>query len=470
MPNVPLDLFGESYESRTKPLEYQRTINLYPEITSSGKGGLMSWPGKSALSAAIGTNIERGFYDFDGTYVQVVQTSLYSVDMATGVRTTLGTIDGTTRCVFASNAGLLVIANGSGKVYQYNGTALTEITDSDLESPYFVDHLNNQWIFGNDGTTGRWMTSDAGVPSSVSGLNIATAESKGDVLYRPYVFKQQLLLFGRRSMEPWWNTGNGNPPFDRQEGGIIEKGLGANYSIAHSDESLYFLGDDLKVYQFTGGQSLPVSTDGIGDAIQSYGTVDDCIGNVIQIGNQDIYIMQFPTESVTWAYSQQKNFWFQLSSGTQYGAYDGQSYAFFDGSWYVSESSGKISKLEKELFSEDTSTFIRERITKSYDSEAFGVSGMEVFWNSLNIRCTTGEGLSTGQGSDPLLMVYYSDDDGRTWEGHFTLSLGQLGDYQQSPEIHGLGSSYRRKWRFRVSDPVNFNLFEIKANVDLGIE
>ena len=95
---------------------------------------------------------------------------------------------------------------------------------------------------------------------------------------------------------------------------------------------------------------------------------------------------------------------------------------------------------------------------------------MEVFWNSLNIRCTTGEGLSTGQGSDPLLMVYYSDDDGRTWEGHFTLSLGQLGDYQQSPEIHGLGSSYRRKWRFRVSDPVNFNLFEIKANVDLGIE
>ena len=470
MPNAVLDIFGESYESRTKPLEYQRTVNLYPEITTTQKGGLMSWPGPSRVIADFATDSDRGAYDFEGTYVQVLQTSLYSLDLVAGTRTLLGTIPGTARCTFASNAGLLVIANGEGRIFVYDGVAVVENTDTDLENPFFVAHLNNQWIYSNDKTTGRWVVSNAGAPSTVDGLNYAAAESNGDVLRRPYVFRQQLLLFGAKTIEPWWNTGTGSPPFDRQEGGIVEKGLGADYSIANSDEMLFFLGDDLRVYAMMGGQITPITTDGLWADIASYSTTSDAIGSVVTIGNQDVYILQFPTQGVTWAYSQQKQFWMQLSTGTQYGRYDAASFLDVNGVTYLSNFNGGVFLLSYTTYDDEGDAHIRERITKTFDSESFGVPDREVFWNSITVRCTVGEGLNSGQGSDPRLMLSYSDDDGRTWDGHYQLALGRLGDYQERPQVHGLGSAWRRKWRIRVSDPVNFNLFEVKANVNFGIE
>lgn len=470
MPNVSLDLFGESYESRAKPLEFQRTVNLYPEITTSGNGGLMSFPGKSQVIADFSANSFRGAYDFEGTYVAVLADSLYTIDLTAGTRTLIGEVAGSARCTFASNAGFLIIANGEGLIYQYTGGVLSTVTDTDLETPYFVAHLNNQWIYSNNKTTGRWGVSDAGVPSSINGLNYATAESNGDILVRPYVFRQQLLLFGKKTIEPWWNTGTGSPPFDRQEGGIIEKGLGADYSIAHSDEAVYFLGDDLRVYQYTGNQITPVSTDGLWGKIATYSTTSDAIGSVITIGNQDIYVLQFPTAGDTWAYSQQKQFWFQLSSGTAYGKYDGAGFIESNGKTYVMSFAGGVYLLSYTTYDDNSAAFIRERVTRSFDSEFFGVPNRPVFWNSITIRCTVGEGTSTGQGSNPVLMLQYSDDDGRTWDNQYSLSLGRLGDYLERPQLHGLGSAWRRKWRVRVSDPVNFNLFEIKANVELGIE
>lgn len=472
MPNVALDILGESYESRAKPLENQRTLNMYPEITTSGKGGLMSFPSPVEIIPDVSPEADRGLYDFEGAYYQVVATSLYSVDLSAGTQTLIGSIGGSSRCTFASNAGVMVIANGEGQVYQYNSSTstLSEITDADLESPFYVAQLNNQWIYPNNKTTGRWVVSNAGDAATIDGLNYASAESNGDVLHRPYVFRQQLLLFGKKSLEPWWNTSTGSPPFDRQEGGIIEKGLGADYSIAHSDEALYFLGDDLRVYQMTGGQLETISTDAIAYSISQYAATDDAIGSVIQIGNQDLYIIQFPTAGVTWAYSQQKRFWSQLSSGTQYGRLDASAFAFFDGDWYFSSFGGGIYRLDYTAHDDNGGAWIRERVTKSFDSEAFGVSGREVFWNSITIRCSTGQGTTSGQGENPMLMLDYSDDDGRTWEGQFTLPLGVLGNYAERPQLFGLSSSWRRKWRIRVSDPVNFNLFEIKANVDIGLE
>lgn len=470
MPNVALNIIGESYESRGKPLEFQRTVNMYPEVTSSGSAGLMSFPAPVEIIADISPSSERGFYDFEGTFYQVVETSLYSIDFELGARTLIGSIAGSARCTFASNSGVMAIANGEGRIYQYNGTTLTEITDADLESPLYVAQLNNQWIYPNNKTTGRWVVSDAGDPSTIDGLNYASAESNGDILHRPYVFRQQLMLFGAKTLEPWWNTGTGSPPFDRQEGGIIEKGLGADYSIAHSDEALYFLGDDLRVYQMTGNQLDTVSTDALAYAFTQYAATEDAIGSVTQIGNQDFYIIQFPTAGETWAYSQQKRFWFQLSSGTQYGKFDAASFGFYNGNWYVSSFGGGISRLDYTVFDDDGAAWIRERITKSFDSEAFGVPNRLVFWNSITIRCSVGQGTTTGQGSSPQMMVDYSDDDGRTWEGRYVLNLGELGDYQERPQLFGLGSAWRRKWRIRVSDPVNFNLYEIKANVSVGIE
>ena len=193
MPKTGLDLLAGSYESRDNPMSFQRTMNLYPEASES-KAGLMGWPGKTLLSAALAA--DRGMYDFEGTYLQVMAQSLYTVNMSDGSRVNIGEIAGTARCTFSSNAGQCVIANGEGRVYLYNLTTLSELTDADLNSPYFADMLNNQWIYSNNKTTNAFDVSDAAFPGTVNSLNTASAESAGDVLIRPYVFKQIFMADG----------------------------------------------------------------------------------------------------------------------------------------------------------------------------------------------------------------------------------------------------------------------------------
>ena len=271
---------------------------------------------------------------------------------------------------------------------------------------------------------------------------------------------------GSRTCEPWWNTGAGTPPFDRQEGGILTKGLGADYSVAHSDEAMYWLADDLKVYQNLNGQLIVISTDGLWFDISQYATYSDAIGSVIQVGNQDVYILTFPTEGITWAYSQQRNFWFQLSSGTQFGRYDGSSFVEYNGDWYVSGFDGAIYRLNYTQYTESSETLARERVTRTFDAEYFGGSDQKVYWDSITIRCTVGEGVND---TTPFLVLQYSDDDARTFSTEMSFDLGELGERNKTIKIGGLGSAYRRKWRIRCTDDVPFNLYELKANVRFGV-
>jgi hypothetical protein len=468
MKTVAINMTGGTYRHPSLPLSAQATRNFWPQKQSTDKAKstyiLAPWPGKTLFGNAS-TGIDRGMVVHKGVPYKVTGTTLYSV-ASNGVHTTLGTVPGLERCIFAPIGDKIVIET-AGLRYVWNGTTVSAIADIDLESGTGIAHLNNQILYGGQG--GRFGVSDVGDPASINGLNYATAESEADNLIRPYTFNQVAYMMGERTIELWWNSGQGNPPFDRFEGGIVQVGLGAFHSVANDDEALYFLGDDYQIYTMRGGSSAvisPISTLPMAQAFKRYATVSDAIGLCMNLDGQWFYQITFPTESKTWVYVVGGE-WFELSSGPDEKRDIANSYAFVYGKHLVSDyRNGNIYELSNDVFTENGDEIIRIRDSAYLHGGLFEMPGKEIEMSRFELIMHTGAGQLSGQGQDPLVMLSFSDDGGRTFSTEMVAPAGKIGDFIWRVEWFNLGRFESRIVRIRVSDPVYWSIYSAAADLE----
>ena len=72
----------------------------------------------------------------------------------------------------------------------------------------------------------------------------------------------------------------------------------------------------------------------------------------------------------------------------------------------------------------------------------------------LQVVMETGVGSEVG--SDPQLVLRYSDDYGHTWSNEKTCSLGKVGEYSKRAIFRRLGASYNRVFEISTTDDVRF--------------
>lgn len=459
---LPIPLVGPSYQSRSIPLSAQITRGFYPEINRDSRAptALHSFPGLKEF--AQGSGKFRGFGVHKSVLYVVQDQALFSVS-SSGTLTEIGTIPGSDICVLQSDGYSLFIANGS-RQYYYD-TAINTVSVADDGA--WCAFLNSQMIFSGSNST--FWVSDPGDGATINGLNYATAEADPDEIVRGYVYKDLLYLFGQRTTETWYNSGVGNPPFDRITGGTLPIGCAAKQSLSSNDDFLYLLGDDRIVYQVRGQNTQAVSTIGTSHAFEAYTVVSDASGMCVRFEGQDFYILSFPTAGKTWAYHQNNNAWFELGYGVDSGLWRGADAVYHYGKTLVADhSNGKIYSLDLSTFADNGVAILRQRDTAPVHSGLYGEKGKRLFMSRLEMLMETGSGLTTGQGSDPILMMQFSDDSGFTWSSELTGSIGKLGQYQYRVEWFQLGSFYNRIFRFKVSDPVNVSLFEAVADMEMA--
>jgi len=80
--------------------------------------------------------------------------------------------------------------------------------------------------------------------------------------------------------------------------------------------------------------------------------------------------------------------------------------------------------------------------------------GRPMFAPSLELAFDRGEGLATGQGSNPQVMMRQSFDGGKTWTQERWRSLGMIGDYLARAVWPRMGRARQRVIEFSISDPV----------------
>jgi concanavalin A-like lectin/glucanase superfamily protein len=90
------------------------------------------------------------------------------------------------------------------------------------------------------------------------------------------------------------------------------------------------------------------------------------------------------------------------------------------------------------------------------------------FFSKLQIDMQTGNGLSTGQGSDPLMEIDWSDDSGWTWSNIRFVQTGKIGAYGWRPIVRNLSYGRNRVFRIAVSDPVQWIVCGADLDAVLG--
>ena len=467
MPNVQIPIIGPTYDSRSLPISNQVTRNFYIEVdqNSDNIAAFVPFPGLKLFSTLPEAN-NRGLGVFKNQLYAVNGGNLYFIDF-NGAATDLGSIEGAGRCQLEEATSTLVITTGEGKPYIYDGTTLAQGTDADLPDAATVTYIRNRVVY--DGNNSDVVFANLGSPLDVNSANITSSDSKPDATLAVKAFRDQVFVFGETSVAPYYNSGAGNPPYTLIQGAFSDVGLKAVYSVASNYRGLYFLGSDLNVYRISGVQPEPIGNPSIGQAIGNYSNIDQAYGVCFSYNNQYFYLLTFPGNA-SWLFTENAG-WTNLAhlqNGEPHLIYD---YKFVYGKHVVADRlTSNLYCLDEDTFTDNGALIQRRRDTRKISGKELGFPGKEIYMDRLELVVETGTGLINGQGSNPKIMMSFSDDGGRTWSPEQWAEFGQMGEftYSQNPTWYDLGSFYERQFRFTVTDPVKTVLISANAEISIG--
>lgn len=464
---IAIPLVGPTYTDRSLSVSAQVTRNFYIEVNSESSDPVAfhPFPGLKYFGRA-GTGADRGIAKYNGVGYKVTGQTLYSFNN-TGAATPIGTISGAGRCVFAEDQSSLVIATGQGKPYTWDETTLTQGTDTSLPSAATVAYINRRVIY--DGTGLSFAFADLSAPLTVQSKNVTLAESSPGSAVAVHAYGQKVFLCCTDAIEPWYNSGQGNPPYSRIEGAILNIGVASPYAVASNGNAVYFLGSDRNIYQIVGLQKNPIGNPAIGQAIEKYSDVSEATGMCFSFDNMNFYYLAFNDES--WLYNESAGAWTNLAYGVNGARHLMNGYVKVYGKHLVSDyRNGNIYELDFNTYQDSGDVIQRRRDTVKVSGAILGYPGKTIFMSRLELVCERGVGLTTGQGSDPRVIMQYSDDNGNTWSAERWAYLGVQGDYTVPITWFGLGSFKERIFRFIVSDPVKVVLKGLNADISLGAQ
>ncbi len=465
MATVSVPLIGPTYTNRSLPVSAQVTRNFYPEVNEQSNEPLafQPFPGLKPFATTEGFNRGSGVFN-DELYV--VSGNTLNKISSSGIATAIGTISGSRRCSLKDEGSNLVITTGQTKPYAYDGTALTLGTDPSIPNANTATFINQRIVY--DGFNNQIVFADLGNPLSVESKNIALAESNPDDTEAVFAHRQTVYVFCEESIEPWYNSGAGNPPYDRISGSLQEVGTLSPNSVAGSKDFVYFLGNDLIPYRIYGLATQSIGNPAIGNAIRGYSATSDAFGLTFTFDNLDFYLMSFPSGNETWLFNEQSGSWTNISFGVDGAQHLISSHEFVYGKHLVTDRrNGNVYELDFDTFTDNGDVIQRQRDTDKINGRTFGQPGHRVFMSRLELMLETGVGLLSGQGQDPKIIMQYSDDGGRSWSNERWQQVGNLGRYSTKVEWFGMGWFYDRIFRFKMSDPVKWTLISLHADVEL---
>lgn len=452
---MQIPILSTAYKGYTTANSVERRINCFPEL---GEGKTVKkihgTPG-AKLFSNIGTFAARGMYVFNDLLYVVMGNTFYEV-ATDGTATSKGTINTTyNRVSMADNGTELMIVDGTNG-YIFSSGTLTQIADADFPNgANTVAFLGGYFIVDDPDFTGRYVYSGLYDGTSWDALDFATAESIPDALVAVWEDHGQLLLFGERSIEAWYVTGAADLPFSIVGGASMRWGLAARFSVSYFDNSVAFLGkrkEDgaLQIVRLAGYQIERISTDAIEYEIQSYTTTSDAFSYSYTLYGHTFLVVGFPSANVTWVYDASTRLWHEWETNDLRHISDG--YAYYNDKHIIADyAHGELYELDMDTFTDNGVTISRSFVMPYIhdNDESF------LFGPSLQVQFEHGIGLTLGQGSDPKIMMDYTDD-GKTWSNKKIRGIGKLGNYLYRAKWNRLGRFRNRSFRITMTDPVKF--------------
>jgi len=461
-------ILGSAYVARSVNAADNRMVNLYPEIVPEGgkeAAFLQRAPGLRLL-ATVGTGPIRGLNSFNGNLYVVSGEQLYKVD-STYVVTLIGTVSGSSAPVSMANNGtqLFVACNGPSFVYNSSTLAFGAITDPDFPGALTVSYLDGYFVFIEPNSQKVWVTA-LNDPTSIDPLDFASAEGDPDGLVSSIVDHSQVWLFGTSSVEVWYNSGNADFPLQRIEGAFNELGCAATFSVAKLDNSLYWLGQDARgqgiIYRANGYTGQRVSTHAVEWQIQQYDDLSDAVAYTYQQDGHSFYVLNFPSANATWVYDVATQAWHERAGWVNgsFVRHRGNCQTFFNQTITLGDyQNGNIYAFDMEVYADYDRV---QKWLRTWRALPTGQNNLKrTVQHTLQLDCETGVGLVSGQGSDPQVMLRWSDDAGHTWSNEHWSGMGAIGQYGRRVFWRRLGMTTKlrdRVYEASGTDPVKVTI------------
>jgi len=459
MAQFPLRLPTESTIGKDGQEANTRLVNAYAEVLGADKDGKAAFttyaaPGLTRWSQETFTGAERGMILLDDSQLIAVLGGAVVQFNTSGASTVLAGMAGTSRLTMARNMNptnpAIAICNETNKYYTLiNGTVTDQgVSEANLTNPNSVCYTGGYFVFGTD--AGKIIhTPPIDQATGISSLMYAYAASTSDKIIRVWAHVGFLYVFKSKSTEVWGNAGT--TPFAFQPvQQYFPLGLLAKFSLADAETGMYWIDHSGVVRNGVDGSAQRISTHTVDRAISGLSAADrmGIIGSIIQWEGHKCY--QIRSTSWTWIYDIAMQRWFQRKTGglDHWLVNDA---IVFDAKYICSSGeNGILYQLDASKHNDDGREFTVELWCPNSNSFPDGV-----VVDQLDFDCITGRGLTTGVSSDvdPLLMIDFSDDGGRSFKCERTVRLGRIGETNRFIRTNRWGrmSNKGRIWRVRAS-------------------
>jgi hypothetical protein len=406
-------------------------------------------------------------YFFNDRLFVVSNACLYAITEA-GAVSTIGTslLVQQTRPTWAEVGSSLFAANGD-KIVKASTSSASQLTDPQIpDDVSHVAHMDS-YLLANEGGTGRFHRATVLQPTSWPG-GWATAERQPDPLLALHAGWGELVLFGSKTIEHWYN--DGSSPFSRLPGTDVEYGLAAKHAIAKANDSFYFLTHERRLVQLVERSPKVVSAP-VDSVIQGLSDVSDALLDHVHVGGLTLLVLSFPSAGRTLVYDYAKNKWisewsYWNQTTASYERWRGNCVCFVS-DWnrhFVGDrANGKVYYMDPDIYSDAGDTMRTMWRTPHVDH---GTGG---FKRSHALRLKVRRGYGSSSTANPVLMIRWRDNGKSNWrnESRVEFDLGNAGEEEAFVILRRLGRYRSRQYEISCTDDIPVSLVGAEERVSI---
>ena len=402
-------------------------VNLVPTVEPSGVSNSYLRPADGVVELGIGPGVDRGGLEWLNTCYRVMGTNLVSISAA-GVTTVLGDVGSGGQVTMVYDFDRLAIASG-GRLYYYQpSTGLQQVTDPDLGTV-----LDVTWIDGYFMTTdGEFLVvTEIGNPFAVNPLKYASSEADPDPVVAVIRLRNEVYAVNTSTIEVFDNVGGTLFPFQRIEGGQIQKGAVGTHAVTPFLGALAFVGggrnEAPSVYIGANGEVRKIATQEVDRLLEGY-TASEIAGVLVEARNdkgyQHLYI-HLPDKTLVYDNGASQALgapvWFVLTSAIDgFSQYRARNFIYCYQKWLVGDPASY-----RHGYLEDTiSTHWGADVRWEFGTQIVYNKGQGVIFHEMELAALTGR---VALGVDPIIRTSYSLD-GQTWSQDKSISAGKIGN------------------------------------------
>lgn len=440
-------------------------VNLIPVPKTQGISAGYLRPSYGVVEFGTGPGIDRGGINWNDVCYRVMGTKLVSIS-STGITTTLGDVGSGGQVTFDYSFDRLAIASG-GRLYYWNGTTLTQVTDPDLGTCLDVVWVDG-YFMSTDGT--YLIVTELADPTQVNPLKYGSSEVDPDPIEAVLKFRNEIYALNRHTIEVFDNVGGSLFPFARINGAQIQRGCVGTHACCLYAEAIAFVGsgrnEAIAVYLGVNGQSQKISTDEIDKILSGYdeSTLSEVVMESQIKDGHDFLIAHLPDRAYVYDIAASKimgeNVWFVLTSSlTGFSEYRAKNLVWCYNKWLC----GDPTSVSHGYLSDTLSTHYGEKIRWEFGTTIIYNQSMGAIFHALELVCLTGRVVL---GLNPQISTSYSTD-GETWSQDKYIVAGKQGE--RNKRLAWFQNGHMKNWRiqrFKGDSDSNISIARLEAQLE----